>query len=191
MRREKSFFVKFSQVVALLFVFAFSLPDARAADFGKPGTVEYGGSLGFSYEDYSADGFSAYIVRFKLQGYAIPFVSEGFGIGLAPAIDITDPEGADALINFSLALKPEYNMITEGLYPYFGPEIGFFIIDSGGYESVKGMNFGFEAGVKIKINEGSLVRTGFKFQYQKPLNDPYDEMDIIYFLFTLGFSLFN
>lgn len=157
--------------------------------YGKQGCIEYGGSLSFSYLN-TTNGTSTNAITIGIQGSLLPFLSDGFALGVTAGIIFSSIEGTDSTYDLSLLTKMEYNFLLQNLYPFIGPEIGFFVSDSGQNDSLKGVVFGIGTGIKMRTGNNSLIKIGFNVRYQKPLNNNYDNYNLINFLSFIGFSLF-
>jgi hypothetical protein len=164
-------------------------------NFAKESTWELGGSASFSYTQTVSNGNtnSNGINIFKLYPYVGYFVTDGFEIGIIPAVEIISYGGGSTSYSFAIYAAPSYNFYTKSLaYPYVQGAFGFNSISYGSSSSgSSGIAWALEGGVKINIAGNSLLKLGFDYG-QKTLNKSGASSRSGYnsFSFVAGFNVF-
>lgn len=188
----KSINVFFVVVISLLIASSSSAQTKQ--NFAKANTWEVGGSLSYSYiqnvsNGRTDDGYN-YIKIFPYAGY---FVTDGFEIGVIPALELISSGGSTAT-NFAIYAAPSYNFFTKSnAYPYIQGAFGFNSVSYGGSSSSRsGIAWAIEGGVKINVSGNSLLKVGFDYE-QKTLNKSNstgDRSGLNTFSFVAGFNVF-
>lgn len=164
-------------------------------NFAKESTWELGGSASFSYIQTVSNGNtdSDGINTFKLYPYAGYFVTDGFEIGIIPALEIISHGGRSTTYSFAIYAAPSYNFYTKSLaYPYVQGAFGYNSLSYGSSSSsYSGIAWAIEGGVKLNIAGNSLLKFGFDYS-QKTLNKSGESSRKGYnsFSFVTGFNVF-
>ena len=155
-----------------------------AQNFAKKGTIELGGSVGFTSTTgvTNAETADESITSFFFNPYVGYFFMNSFEVGLIPSFS-TMSAGDASLNSFGILLAPAYNFdLGNCWYPFIEGRIGYNTetFDSGLSESTQsGIEWGFRGGVKAQVGNNALVNAGL-FYRQVTLNDdddPNDERD--------------
>ena len=155
-----------------------------AQNFAKKGTIELGGSVGFTSTTgvTNAETADESISSFFFNPYVGYFFMNSFEVGLIPSFS-TMSAGDASLNSFGILLAPAYNFdLGNCWYPFIEGRIGYNTetFDSGLSESTQsGIEWGFRGGVKAQVGNNALVNAGL-FYRQVTLNDdddPNDERD--------------
>lgn len=166
---------KVNVLLALLLFLLISINvySQAAHNFAKQNTWEIGGSVSFSYSENVSNGKSNDKGSnvFKLYPYVGYFVTDGFEIGIMPAIELRSYGGSTSSNSFAIYVAPSYNFYTKSLaYPYVQGAFGYNEVSSGGSStSASGIAWALEGGVKINIAGSSLLKIGLDYS-QKTLN---------------------
>ncbi len=188
------------QIKVLLIVVIFLLISSNShaqntQNFAKQNTWEIGGSISLSYTQKVSNGNANDngLNIFKLYPYVGYFVTDGFEIGIIPAIELESGQGITSN-SFAIYAAPSYNFYTKSLaYPYVQGAFGYNRISYGGNSSTySGIAWALEGGMKINIAGNSLLKIGLDYG-QKTLNgsDSSDDRDGVNTLsFVAGFNVF-
>ena len=153
---------KLTLVFATLFVLT-SLSFSQ--NFATKGTVELGGSLGFSSTTSVFDGNSGgdALSTIMLQPYIGYFVVNSFELGLIPSL-ISMFAGNQSQTNFGIYVAPAWNFdLRSNLFPFIEGKIGY---NTASYDdgvsitddpSSSGLAWGLRGGVKVRVGNSALV----------------------------------
>ncbi|MBE0539708.1 MAG: outer membrane beta-barrel protein [Ignavibacterium sp.] len=161
---KKSFYFFF---VVLLF----GTISLSAQNFATKGTVELGGSLGFSSTTMVYDGNSSdnSVSTFSIEPYVGYFVINSLELGLIPSFS-TSSYGDQSSTSFGVYFAPAWNFdLRSNLYPFIEGRIGYNTssYDDGNSEtndpSSSGLAWGFRGGVKVQVGNSSLVNIALSY----------------------------
>lgn len=168
--------------------------------FAKKGSVELGGSVGYSSTSEVSNGTTdEAISTFLIAPHVGYFISDGVEIGLNPlSISVISTEYASLTTVHSL-MSFGYNGTTgNGVHPFIEGLFGFAIqnasrksaFGSSSVDSRNGLSFGGRGGVKHEIASGALLNASLQY-LQVTLNDDNDRERNGYntLAFELGFSV--
>ena len=159
---------KLTFLFAALFIFT-SLSFSQ--NFATKGTVELGGSLGFSSTTGVYDGESAddALSTFIVQPYVGYFVINGLELGLVPSF-ISMSYGDQSQSNFGIYFAPAWNFdLRSNLFPFIEGRIGY---NTASYDdgnsltddpSSSGLAWGLKGGVKVKVGNSALVNLALSY----------------------------
>ena len=162
-------------------------------NFAKKSTWEVGGSLSFSNFKYVNNGNESDGITFvDILPYCGYFITDGFELGVIPAIEIQDYSGYDKT-DLTIFLAPAYNFKTNSpAYPYVQGAIGFANESGKGLTSRSGLAWHLETGVKLNFFNNSLLKFGLNYS-QKTLetsNSSGKRNGINTIGFNAGFNVF-
>ncbi|MCC7436859.1 MAG: outer membrane beta-barrel protein [Armatimonadetes bacterium] len=168
--------------------------------FAKKGSVELGGSVGYSSSSQVENGSTDdAISTFLIAPHVGYFISDGVEIGLNPlSISVISTESVSLTTVHSL-MSFSYNGTTaNGVHPFIEGLFGFAIQQAsyqssfGGSssDSRNGLSFGGRGGVKYEIASGALLNASLQY-LQVTLNGDNDRERNGYntLAFELGFSV--
>lgn len=170
---KKSFYFFF---VVLLF----GTISLSAQNFATKGTVELGGSIGFSSTTYVSNGESSdnSYSNFSIDPYIGYFVINSLELGLIPSFS-NSSYGDNSTTSFGVYFAPAWNFdLRSNLYPFIEGRIGYNTssYDDGDSEtddpSSSGLAWGLRGGVKVQVGNSSLVN--FALTYDQITMDPED-----------------
>ena len=165
--------IKVLLIIVIFLLISSNSPAQTKQNFAKQNTWEVGGSVSFSYTQYVSNGKAndKGLNIFKLYPYVGYFVTDGFEIGIIPAIELESYGGGATSNSFAIYVAPSYNFYTKSLaYPYVQGAFGYNDVSSGGSStSASGIAWALEGGVKINIAGSSLLKIGLDYS-QKTLN---------------------
>jgi len=183
-------------VLLLFLLISINVYSQAAHNFAKQNTWEIGGSVSFSYSENVSNGKSNDngLNVFKLYPYVGYFVTDGFEIGIMPAIELRNYSGGTTSNSFAIYAAPSYNFYTKSLaYPYIQGAFGYNRISYGGNSSTySGIAWTLEGGMKINIAGNSLLKIGLDYG-QKTLNGNNSSGDrdgVNTLSFVAGFNVF-
>lgn len=139
-----------------------------AQNFAKKGTIELGGSVGFTSTTIVFDGESAdeSISTFFFNPYFGYFFMNSFEVGIIPIFSTTSA-GDQSQSSFGILLAPAYNFdLGNCWYPFIEGRVGY---NSSSYDdgndltedpSSSGLQWGFRGGVKAQVGNNALVNIG-------------------------------
>ncbi len=164
--------IKVLLIVVIFLLISSNSPAQTTQNFAKQNTWEVGGSVSFTYIQNVSNGNTSSngVNIFKIYPYVGYFVTDGFEIGLIPAIELVGSGGSTSN-SFAIYAAPSYNFFIKSLaYPYVQGAFGFNSISySGSSSSQSGIAWAIEGGVKINVGGNSLLKVGFDYG-QKTLN---------------------
>lgn len=161
----------------------------RRPAFAKKGSVELGGSIGYSsttevYNGKTGSAISTFLIAPQL-GY---FVSDGVEIGLNPlSIQITSLKN-ESLTTVHSLMSLSYNGTTgEGMHPFIEGVFGFALQSEStvSSDSRSGISFGGRAGIKYEVTSSVLLNASLQY-LQVTLNDDSDKERNGYNTLALG-----
>ena len=174
---------KLTILFAALFLFT-SLSFAQ--NFATKGTVELGGSLGFSSTTNVYDGESAdnALSTFIVQPYVGYFVVNSLELGLIPSF-IYESHGDASRSTLGIYFAPAWNFdLKSNLFPFIEGRIGYntstskyeYLNPYGIWEEIEetssGLAWGLKGGVKVKVGNSALVNLALS--YDQITMDPED-----------------
>ena len=182
---------------ATLFVFT-SLSFSQ--NFATKGTVEVGGSLGFSSSTYVSNGNSAShsTSTIKIEPYIGYFVSNGFELGFVPSLT-SQSYGDNSSTSFGIYFAPAWNFdLRSNLFPFLEGRIGYNSVSSSDGDpltedpSYGGIAWGFRGGVKVKVGNSALVNIALSYDQTtyNPKNWSGDRNGENLFAVNAGFTIF-
>jgi hypothetical protein len=151
-----------------------------AQNFAKKGTLELGGSVGFTSTTGVSNGETAdeSETNFMFNPYVGYFFMNSFEVGLIPSFS-TSSFGDQSLSSFGVLLAPAYNFdLGNCWYPFIEGRIGYNTItyDPGiqgvDESTISGLEWGFRGGVKAQVGNNALVNVGVF--YRNVTMDPED-----------------
>jgi hypothetical protein len=150
--------------------------------YARRGTVELGGSAGFSSTsiiDSDADA----ITMVDISPYLGYFVADGFEIGVNPFTINIISQGDNSLTEILVLFSAAYNFETkDAAYPFVEGLIGFSSLSNGASSS--GVAWGGRGGVKVGIAEHALLNIALQFTQQN-----LDDSGFNVFSISAGFSV--
>lgn len=158
----------FSFLFITLFVFA-SLSFAQ--NFPNRGTLEVGGSLGFSSTTNVVNGQSSSnsTSTFRIEPYIGYFIINSFELGIEPSFTRTG-SGDYSSTTFGIYLAPAWVFnLRSNLYPFIEGRIGYnsSSVDDGipltPDISSGGFAWGFKGGMKFQVGKSSLVNMAITY----------------------------
>lgn len=168
--------------------------------FAKKGSVELGGSIGYSSttdvsNGKSGDGVSTFLIAPQL-GY---FVGDGIEIGLNPlSIAVLSSDNFSLTTVHSLMSFAYNGTSGEGVHPFIEGLLGFAIqqesykssFGSSSGNTRSGLSFGGRGGVKFQVARAALLNASLQY-LQVTLNDDNDDERNGYnaLAFAMGFSV--
>lgn len=188
--------IKVLLIFVILLLIATSSNAQTKQKFAKENTWEVGGSVSFTYTQYVSNGNTSSngVNIFKLYPYVGYFVTDGFEIGIIPAVELISYGGGTTSNSFAIYAAPSYNFFTKSLaYPYIQGAFGYNSVSYGGSSSSQsGIAWAIEGGVKINVGGNSLLKVGFDYG-QKTLNksgSSSGRSGLNTFSFVAGFNVF-
>ncbi len=185
------------KILLILFVSTISL---SAQNFATKGTIELGGSIGFSNTTMVSNGESAEnsITNFSLEPYVGYFVINSLELGIIPSFSSTS-YGDQSSTSFGVYFAPAWNFdLKSNLFPFIEGRIGY---NTSSYDdgdsvtddpSTSGLAWGLRGGVKIKVGNSALV--GIALSYDEitmnPENWDGDRNGSNVFGINAGFTIF-
>jgi hypothetical protein len=145
-------------------VLLFGTISLNAQNFATKGTIELGGSLGFSSTTSVSNGQSASnsMSTFMIEPYFGYFVSNGFELGFFPSLT-TQSYSGNSSTSLGIYLAPAWNFdMRSNLFPFLEGRIGYNSYSSGGSSS-GGLAWGLKGGVKVKIGGSSLFNLALSY----------------------------
>jgi hypothetical protein len=133
-------------------------------DFTKKGTWELGGSVGFSsstsvYMDQTSSSSTSMVSISPEVGY---FITNNFEFALLPFSYTSISYGSGSISEFRFLIAPTWNFdLNSNANPYLQALIGYGTINSG--ESVSGLDYGFQGGVKLQVAKSSILNFGLSY----------------------------
>jgi hypothetical protein len=152
---------KFATLFIALFLFSFV---SFAQNFATKGTIEAGGSIGFSSTTAVFDGNSVgdALNTFTLQPYIGYFFTDGFELGLVPSF-ISLSSGGSTVSNFTIYLAPAWNFdLKSSAFPFIEGRIGYNTVSSSG-NSAGGLAWGLRGGAKVRLGNSSLLNLAISY----------------------------
>lgn len=190
---KKSFYFFF---VVLLF----GTVSLSAQNFATKGTIELGGSVGFSSTTYVSNGTSSNnsLSNFSIDPYVGYFIINSFELGLVPSFS-SSSYGDQSTTSFGVYLAPAWNFdLKSNLYPIIEGRIGY---NTSSYDdgnsltkdpSSSGLAWGLRGGVKIQVGNSSLVGIALSYDQitMNPENWDGDRNGANVFGVNAGFTIF-
>jgi len=166
-------------------------------NFATKGTIEAGGSIGFSSTTAVYDGQSSSdaLSTFTVQPYIGYFVLNSIELGIVPTF-ISQSLGDVSQSTFAIYFAPAFNFdLKSNLYPFIEGRIGYGTssYDNGTVNSsASGMAWGLKGGVKVKIGNSSLFNVAVSYDQltQTPENWNGDRVGENIFGVNAGFTVF-
>jgi hypothetical protein len=160
---------KFTLLFAALFVFT-SLSYSQ--NFATKGTIEAGGSLGFSSSTSVSNGESASnsTTTIRLEPYIGYFVVNSFELGFEPSFT-TSSYGDYSSTSFGIYFAPAWNFdLRSNLFPFLEGRIGYntssqdvpSVLGTTEY-TASGIAWGARGGVKVKIGNSGLFNLALSY----------------------------
>jgi hypothetical protein len=172
------------KIVILFLIIIISKNIYSQNSFRSEGTLELGGSLGFSSQSISANGQSGGDASlFSADLFFGVMASQGFEIGFIPRYTHAS-SGLDSYNAYTFLINPAYNFIGTNAYPFIGGLIGYDSNRSGG-DKIGGLATGGQVGIKFQPGENGLFI--LKIEY---LNQKYNFLSVSTFSGNAGFSIF-
>ncbi len=148
-----------------LFVFT-SLSFAQ--NFANKGTLEVGGSLGFTSTTNVSNGQSSSnsTSTFRIEPYLGYFIINSFELGIEPVFTRSG-SGNTSSTSFGIYLAPAWNFnLRSNLYPFIEGKIGY---NSNSYDDgnpttedsgESGLSWGIKVGLKAQVSKAALINLG-------------------------------
>ena len=159
---------KITLLFAALFVFT-SLSFSQ--NFATKGTIEVGGSLGFSSTTSVSNGESASnsTTTIRLEPYIGYFIVNSFELGFEPSFT-TSSFGDYSSSSFGIYFAPAWNFdLRSNLFPFIEGRIGYNTSSSDDGNSVtedptySGLAWGLRGGVKVQVGNSALVNLALSY----------------------------
>lgn len=153
----------------VLFVFT-SLSFSQ--NFATKGTIELGGSLGFSSSTGVYDGNTAdkATTTFMVEPYVGYFVINNLELGLIPSFSTTSYSRDQSITSFGVYFAPAWNFdLKSNLFPFIEGRVGY---NTSSYDdgnaltddpSSSGLAWGFRGGVKVQVGNSALVNLALSY----------------------------
>ena len=129
-------------------------------DYAKKGTWDLGGTVSFSNYQYRFG--SGFPVSFSMSPSAGYFITDNFEFGIMP-LSVTLKDG----LQLDIMLAPAYNFnLKSNLYPFISVLAGYGLHHNethDGTVGVSGLEYGFEGGVKIQVEENVLININLAY----------------------------
>lgn len=155
-------------VIALVFIIT---STSYSQNFATKGTIEAGGSIGFSSTTVVSNGQSSSnsASTFTIEPYIGYFVSNGFELGFFPSLTTQSYAGSSST-SLGIYVAPAWNFnLKSNLFPFLEGRIGYNSYSSGGSSS-GGLAWGLKGGVKVQIGNSSLFN--FALSYDQITYNP-------------------
>jgi len=164
------------------------------AQFATKNCIELGGTVSYSSTTVVTNGTAAdqSTSLFQFMPFLNYYVSDGFFLGLSPAIDIVKAAGAaDATNIFALFITPGYTFSSRSsVFPYIEGLVGYNSSATGG-TSLSGISFGAKGGIKVAVGNNGLASVGVSYMLINLSAKGADKRNGFNNLaITLGFSVF-
>jgi hypothetical protein len=146
-------------ILPILFLFTLT---SFSQNFATKGTIEAGGSLGFSSITSVSDGESSSnsLSVFRLEPYIGYFVVNSFELGLEPSL-LLQSSGGNSSTSFGIYLAPAWNFdLRSNLFPFLEGRIGYNSYSDAAYS---GLAWGLRGGVKVKIGNSGLFNLALSY----------------------------
>lgn len=150
---------KLTFLFTALFVFT-SLSFSQ--NFATKGTIEAGGSLGFSSATSVSNGESSSnsLSTIRLEPYIGYFIVNGFELGLEPSFTLQS-SGGNSSASFGIYFAPAWNFdLKSKLFPFLEGRIGY---NSFNDASSSGLAWGLRGGVKVQVGNSALVNLALSY----------------------------
>ncbi|MCC6255557.1 MAG: hypothetical protein IT276_11630 [Ignavibacteriaceae bacterium] len=151
------------QLFSVLLIAVLFTGFINAQNFATKGTIEAGGSIGFSSTTAVANGNSVgdALSTFILQPYIGYFISNGFELGVVPSY-VSQSSGGSSISTFAIYLAPAWNFdLRSNLFPFLEGRIGYNTVSSGG--SASGLAWGLRGGAKVKLGNSGLFNVAVSY----------------------------
>lgn len=151
------------------FVLLFGSIILNAQNFATQGTVELGGSLGFSSTTNVSAGESAdnATTTFMVQPYVGYFIINGLELGLIPSF-VSSSHGDNSTTSLGVYFAPAWNFdLKSNLFPFIEGRIGYNSVnyDNGNTDAtVSGLAWGLRGGVKVQVGNSALVNLALSYE---------------------------
>ena len=188
---------KITVLFAALFVFT-SLSFAQ--NFATKGTIEVGGSLGFSSTTsvYNGESASNSTTTIRLEPYIGYFIVNSFELGFEPSFT-TSSFGDYSSSSFGIYFAPAWNFdLRSNLFPFIEGRIGYNTSSSDDGNSTtedptySGIAWGLRGGVKAQVGNSALINLALSYDQitmnPKGWNGSRNGQNI--FGFNAGFTIF-
>ena len=160
------------RAITFLFSALFILSSISfSQNFATKGTVEVGGSLGFSSSTSVNDGQSASnsTTTIRLEPYIGYFVVNSFELGFEPSFT-TSSHGDYSSNSFGIYFAPAWNFdLRSKLFPFLEGRIGYNTSSSDDGNSAtedptySGIAWGLRGGVKAQVGNSALVNLALSY----------------------------
>jgi hypothetical protein len=185
---------KITILFAALFVFT---SISFSQNFATKGTIEVGGSLGFSSTTYVSDGQSSTnsLSTVKLEPYIGYFVVNSFELGFIPSFT-SQNYGDNSVSSFGIYFAPAWNFnLKSNLFPFLEGRIGYNTStsdDGTGKSTYSGLAWGLRGGVKVKVGNSALVNLALSYDQitKNPKDWSGDRNGTNVFGINAGFTIF-
>lgn len=166
------------KIFTLLFVaLLFGSISLNAQNFATKGTLEFGGSVGFSSTTFVNNGESSEnsLSAFSIEPYIGYFIINSFELGIIPTFS-TSSYGDNSETDFGIYFAPSWNFdLKSNVYPFVEGRIGYNTAsyDDGNSEtdesSYSGLAWGLRGGIKLQVGNSALVNLSLSYD-QMTLN---------------------
>lgn len=172
----------------------------NAQNFATKGTVELGGSLGFTSTTYVSNGESSdnSYSDFSIDPYIGYFVINSLELGIIPSFS-SSSYGDNSSTSFGVYFAPAWNFdLRSNLYPFIEARIGYNTssYDDGDAEtddpSSSGLAWGLRGGLKVQVGNSALVNLALSYDQvtMEPENWSGDRIGANVLGVTAGFTIF-
>lgn len=138
-------------------------------NFATKGTIEAGGSLGFSSTTNVSNGETAdnSSTTFRIEPYIGYFITNGLELGIVPSFS-TSSFGDNSSTSFGGYFAPAWNFdLRSNLFPFIEGRIGYNSYDDGisitDDPSYGGIAQGVRGGVKVKLGNSGLFNVSLSY----------------------------
>jgi len=155
-------------ILAVLFLFT---SISFSQNFATKGTIEAGGSIGFSSTTTVSNGESSdnSTSTFRVEPYVGYFVINSLELGIVPSFT-TSSFGDNSSTSFGAYFAPAWNFnLKSNLFPFLEGRIGYNTssYDDGDSDtedlSYSGIAWGVKGGVKVKLGNSGLFNVAVSY----------------------------
>jgi len=164
------------------FVLLIGTITVNAQNFATKGTIELGGSIGFSSTTGVNNGESSEnsLSNFSFDPYVGYFVINGLELGIIPSFS-TSSYSDQSTTSFGVYFAPAWNFdLKSNLFPFVEGRIGYNTssYDDGNSEtdesSYGGLAWGLRGGVKVQVGNSALVNLALSYDQITMNPEDYD-----------------
>ncbi len=153
-------------LLSIMFVIVVISSVAFSQNFGKTGTIEFGGQAAFMSTTPVVEGETGdatTVIMFQPSfGY---FVMDGLEVGVNPLSITSMSQNSNTLTNIGFWAFGAYHFTDMGsTYPYLQALLGYTSV-SDGDNTASGLSYGVGAGAKFEIAGGLLLDANLNYRF--------------------------